>query len=72
MAYLEIDIDDVDTSVVYVSMKELIDRTNVARSTLHSHIKADKLNGFRFRNRTYFHPDEAERYEKMHKCGLLG
>jgi transcriptional antiterminator len=72
MAYLEIDVDDIDTSVIYVSMKELCKRVGMSRTTINNHINKNRLNGFRYRNRTYFHPDEVERYEAMCKCGLLG
>ena len=72
MAYKELEIGDIDTSIVYVSAKELRARTGVPRSTLRNHIAKDKVDALRFRNRTYFHPDVAEQYEAMFKSGLLG
>lgn len=72
MAYLLMTMDDINENVVYVSSKELIKITGVSRSTLHNHIVTDRVNAFRFRNRTYFHPDAASEYEKLFKCGLMG
>jgi len=63
---------EIDASVVYVSKKELMERTGVCKSTMTYHINTDKLDALRFRNRTYIHPDEADRYEALVKCGLLG
>ena len=72
MTYKKVDIGEVDTDVVYVSKKELMARTGVPRSTMHNHMVTGKLNGIIFRNRTYIHPDDADEYEKIIKCGLLG
>jgi hypothetical protein len=72
MAYKDLVIGEFDTSVVYVSKKELMERTSVPKSTMHNHIVKDKLDALRFRNRTYFHPDVASEYETLVKCGLLG
>jgi len=72
MAYKDLEFGDIDTSVVYVSKKELMERTGVSRSTMHNHVVTDKLDALRFRNRTYFHPDVANEYETLVKCGFLG
>jgi hypothetical protein len=72
MGYKNLETNDIDPSVIYVSKKELMARTGVPNSTMHRHIVTDTLNAFRFRNRTYFHPTAAEEYEKLVKCGLLG
>ena len=72
MAYKDLEFGDIDTSVVYVSKKELMERTGVSRSTMHNHVVTDKLDALRFRNRTYFHPDVANEYSTLVKCGLLG
>lgn len=72
MAYVDMDFGDIDTSVVYVSKKELMARTGVPKSTMHNHVVTDKLTALRFRNRTYFHPDVAKEYEALVKCGFLG
>jgi len=72
MAYKDLKIDEIDTSVVYVSKKELMERTGVPKSTMANHVAVDKLQGLRFRNRTYFHPDVAAEYEMLVKCGLIG
>ena len=72
MAYTDLKYGKIDTSVVYVSKKELMERTGVPKSTMHNHIVTDKLEALRFRNRTYFHPDAANEYETLVKCGLLG
>lgn len=72
MAYKTLAAGDIDTSVVYVSRKELMERTGIPHSTLNQHINTGKLDALRFRNRTYFHPDAASEYEALVKCGLLG
>lgn len=72
MAYKDLEFGDIDTTVVYVSKKELVERTGVPNSTMHNHITTNKLDAIRFRNRTYFHPDAAKEYETLVKCGLLG
>lgn len=72
MAYKNLEFGDVDTSVVYVSKKELMERTSVPASTMHNHIITNKLSAFRFRNRTYIHPEDADKYAALVKCGLLG
>ena len=72
MAYITLKYGDIDTSVIYVSKSELIKRTGISRSTMYNHVTTNKINAYRFRNRTYFHPDDAAKYEEMIKCGLLG
>ena len=72
MAYKELKVGEIDTSVVYVSRKELMERTGMPKTTLIHHINTDKVDAFKFRNRTYFHPDAAKEYEALVKCGLLG
>ena len=71
MAYIDFDVKDIEPGVVYVSKKELMERTGASKSTVHLHIRSGKLNAFRFRNRTYFHPDVADDYEKLFKAGLM-
>jgi len=70
--YKEMTIDDIKKDVIYVSAKEFRQRTGVSRSTLHNHIVTNKIDAFRFRNRTYFYPDAAAEYENLFKRGLLG
>jgi hypothetical protein len=72
MAYKELTMESIDPKVIYVSKTELMERTGVAKSTMVNHINTGKLDAFRFRNRTYFHPDVAKNYEMIVKCGLLG
>ena len=72
MAYTDLDPSNIDTSVIYVSKKELMARTGISKNTMHNHVVTNKLDAFRFRNRTYFHPDVAAEYEALVKCGLLG
>ena len=72
MAYTEMKLGEIDTDVVYVSKKELMERTGVGKSTMYYHIIGDKLEAIKFRNRTYFHPDVAEEYETLVRCGFLG
>jgi len=64
--------EDIDGRIVYVSAMELRQRTGVPRTTMHYHIRTGKLTALRFRNRTYFTPDEATQYERLVKAGLLG
>ena len=71
MAYIDFNVNDIEEGVVYVSKKELMERTGASKSTVHLHIKNGKLDAFRFRNRTYFQPDIAESYEKIFKAGLM-
>lgn len=72
MAYKDLDFESIDTSVVYVSKKELMVRTGIPKSTMHNHVVTDKVDAFRFRNRTFFHPEAAKEYETLVKCRLLG
>lgn len=72
MAYKELKSEDIEVGIIYISKKELMERTGIPKSTMHNHIVKDKLNALRFRNRTYFHPDTAAEYEKLVKAGLLG
>jgi predicted transcriptional regulator len=72
MAYIDLEMGKVDTSIIYVSSTELRKMSGVPRSTLSYHINNDLIDAFRFRNRTYFHPDAADEYVKLYKCGLLG
>ena len=71
MAYLKIDVKNIDKDVAYVSKKELVERTGVSEQTLWNHINRDMVDAFRFNNRTYFLSEEAERYERLVKAGLL-
>jgi hypothetical protein len=72
MAYINFDVKDIKPGVVFVSKKELMARTGVPKSTMHGHIVKDKVDAFRFRNRTYFNSDVADEYEMLVKTGLLG
>ena len=72
MAYIDFDVKDIKKGIVYISKKELMERTGIPKSTMHNHIVKNKLDAFRFRNRTYFHPDAAAEYELLVKAGLLG
>lgn len=73
MAYIDFDpAKDLKEPVAFVSKKELMKRTGVAHTSMHNHIVSGKLDAFRFRNRTYIWPDEAERYCIMVQSGLLG
>lgn len=72
MAYYEMKLEDIKENDIFVSLKELRLRTGVPRSTLNEHIHTNKVNAFRFRNRTYFKKEDAAGYEKLFKCGLLG
>ena len=72
MAYIEFDPEDIKPGVVFVSKKELMIRTGIPKSTLYRHIKTDKLDAFQFRNRTYFYPEEADKYAAMVSSGILG
>jgi len=70
--YKDLKPEDIDGSTVYVSAMELRQRTGVPRTTMHHHIRTGKLTALRFRNRTYFTPDEANQYQNLVKAGLLG
>lgn len=72
MAYYELNVDNIDPGVVYVSASELRALTGVPRNTLYSHIVADKVDAFRYRNRTYFHPTAVANYMALVNCGLRG
>lgn len=72
MSYENLDSSNIDTSIVYMSLKELRKETGISKSGLHNHIVTDQLHALRYKHRTYFLPEEAERYIALVKCGLLG
>ena len=71
MPYKDLKFGEIDTTIVYVTKKELMERTGIGKSTMHGHIVTGKIEALRFRNRTYFYPDVAAEYEALVKCGLL-
>lgn len=66
------ELTDIEDGVIYVSSKELQKDLNIPRTTLWYHIKKGYIEAFRFRNRTYFHPENVKEYKKLYKAGLLG
>lgn len=71
MAYKEFDMDEIDTSVVYLSKTEVFERIGITRATLYNHTVKDHIDAVRFHNRTFFHPNEIERCATLIKCGFL-
>jgi hypothetical protein len=71
MAFKQLKSEDIG-EVIFVSAKELRKSLNISRSTLYHHIKNDKIDAYRYRHRTYFHPDDAAQYEKLYRSKLLG
>lgn len=72
MAYKEFDMDEIDTSVVYLSKTEVMEQLGVTRGTLYNHIIKDYIDAIRFHNRTYFHPADVKQYATLVRCGFLG
>lgn len=71
MAFHKLKSQDVQNDIVYVSAKELRQRTGVPKTTLHRHITVNHVDALRFGSRIFFTPQEAEKYERLFKCGLL-
>lgn len=72
MAFKELDMAMIDDGRVFVSRKELMERSGVRKGTITNHINQGHLDGYRFRNRTYFLPEDVEQYCKMVKSGIIG
>ena len=76
MAYEELTkeiIDSVaDKNEVFIPFKEVMEKTGITKTSLYNHIATNKVIAYRYRNRTYFTQDEAERYSRLVEVGLLG
>jgi len=68
-------ISEIDTSVIYTSIKELMNATGLGRSTIHWHLHKGTMNGFQIDGRgmsaVYFHPDEAEKVIGLVRAGII-
>ncbi len=63
---------EIDTSVVYMTAKEVKEMVGASKSTIHLHSQDGTLPSIEFNSMRFYHPDDVEKYAALYKCGLLG
>ena len=69
--YKELTLEDIVKGVVYVSANELREMVGVSNQTLNYHVNTDVIDAYRYRNRTFFLPNDVEQYVHLHEVGLI-
>jgi hypothetical protein len=70
--YKDLDVSKIADGVIFVSATEFMERFGVPHSSLFQLIHRDYIDAYRFRNRTFFLPEDVEKYAKLFNAGLMG
>ena len=57
---------------VYMDIREIMNETGVSKSTIHLHAQEDLIDGYMFKSKLFFKPDDVEKYIRLHDSGVLG
>ena len=68
---------EIDCSVIYTTIPELVKDTGVSKSAIHRHLRTDTFDAFQVNHggkkyRIFIHPDEAAKFKKLVKAGIIG
>ena len=70
---IELTIEDVlKNDTVYLTVKEVCKLTGVTKSTLLLHVQKDFIDGYEFKSKVFFTPDDVAKYKRLHDSGVLG
>ena len=72
MAYIKIKAKDIDTSIIYVTRKELAKRVGCHENSVRHSIITDVIDALMFGNKLFIFPEDAAKFEELYKIGLLG
>lgn len=72
MPYTDLEKGQIDTSIIYVTRKELMERTGVSGGTIYNYITNNGIEALKYKNRVFFHPDVADEFVALVKCRLIG
>ena len=71
MSYKELTPELINSGVIFTQAKDVIKEFGLSKSTLWNHITQDYVDAYRWKNRTYFLPNDMDVYRNLHACGLL-
>ena len=70
--YKDLKLSDIKEGIVYVSANELAEMVGgIPKSSMANYIHTDVIDGYRYRNRTFFLPDDVAEFVLLYKAGLL-
>jgi hypothetical protein len=74
MALIKKTLKEIDCSVIYTTIPELVKETGVSKSSVHYHIKEDTIDGIKIpghAHNIFISPENADRFKALVTAGII-